>query len=43
MLNNRLNKWTETYHVFMEAQSGFRKHMGTIDNVFILHGAKNIC
>ena len=22
----------------MEAQSGFRKHKGTIDNIFVLHG-----
>ena len=38
ILNNRLNEWAETYHVYTEAQAGFRRQMGTIDNVFILHG-----
>ena len=38
ILNNRLNEWAETYHVYIEAQAGFRWQMGTIDNVFVLHG-----
>ena len=38
ILNNRLNEWAETYHVYIEAQAGFRRQMGTIDNVFVLHG-----
>ena len=38
ILNNRLNEWAETYHVYIEAQSGFRRQLGTIDNVFVLHG-----
>ena len=25
----------------MEAQAGFRKNMGTIDNIFVLHGVIN--
>ena len=37
ILNLRLDKWTEDYHVYVEAQAGFRKGMGTIDNIFILH------
>ena len=34
VLNNRLTDWAEEYHIYVEAQSGFRKHMGTIDNIF---------
>ena len=33
VLNNRLNEWAESYHVYIEAQAGFRRKMGTIDNV----------
>ena len=36
VLNNRLNSWAETYGVYVEAQSGFRKNMSTIDNIFVL-------
>ena len=36
VLNNRLNSWAETYGVYVEAQSGFRKSMSTIDNIFVL-------
>ena len=39
ILNNRLNKWAEMYNVYIEAQAGFRKHMGTVDNIFVLNGA----
>ena len=28
----------ESYHVYIEAQAGFRAEMGTSDNVFVLHG-----
>ena len=38
ILNNRLNDWAENYNVYIEAQAGFRKGMGTTDNIFILHG-----
>ena len=38
VLNNRLSAWAEDYHIYIEAQAGFRKEMGTIDNIFILHG-----
>ena len=41
ILNNRLVGWAERYHIYVEAQSGFRKSMGTIDNIFILHGVIN--
>ena len=37
ILNNRLTDWAEEYHIYVEAQAGFRKNMGTIDNIF-LHG-----
>ena len=39
ILNTRLCNWAENYNVYVEAQSGFRKNMCTIDNIFILHGA----
>lgn len=38
ILNNRLTTWAETYYVYIEAQSGFREHMCTSDNIFVLHG-----
>ena len=37
ILNNRLNNWAENYHIYIDAQAGFRKHMGTIDNIFVMH------
>ena len=33
VLNNRLRDWSESYHIYVEAQSGFRKNMGAIDNI----------
>lgn len=36
VLNNRLIYWAETYGIYIEAQAGFRKHMSTIDNLFVL-------
>ena len=41
ILNNRLTKWAEEYHIYVEAQAGFRKNIGTIDNIFVLHGVIN--
>ena len=38
IVNKCLNVWAEKYHVYSEAQAGFRKNMGTVDNIFILHG-----
>lgn len=38
VLNNRLKDWAENYNVYIEAQAGFRTHMGTVDNIFVLHG-----
>lgn len=38
ILNNRLKEWAESYNVYIEAQAGFRTHMGTTDNIFVLHG-----
>ena len=37
ILNTRLNEWAEKYHIYVEAQSGFRKGMSTVDNKFVLH------
>ena len=31
------NIWAKKYHVYIEAQAGFRKNMGTIDNIFIIN------
>ena len=41
--NNRLNKGAEEYEAFIEAQAGFRKHMSTIDNIFVLNGLITHC
>ena len=38
VLNNRLTEWANNYHVYIEAQAGFRSKMGTVDNSFVLHG-----
>lgn len=43
ILNNRLNKWAEEYSIYTEAQAGFRKHMSTIDNIFVLNGLITHC
>ena len=41
ILNNRLDSWAENYSIYVEAQAGFRKGMGTTDNVFVLNGLIN--
>ena len=38
MINNRLSNWAEHYYILIEAQAGFRPCMGTVDNIFVLHG-----
>ena len=38
LLNNRLTGWAENYAVLIEAQAGFREHMCTADNIYVLHG-----
>lgn len=43
ILNTRLNEWAENYQVYVEAQAGFRKGMGTVDNIFILHSLISHC
>ena len=43
IINNSLNEWAENYHVYIEAQAGFRNGMGTIDNIFVLHGLISHC
>ena len=40
---NRLNSWADKYSVYIEAQAGFRSNMGTVDNIFVLHGTYHIC
>ena len=37
ILNGCLNDWTEEYNVYVKAQVGFRKSIGTVDNKFILN------
>ena len=41
--NNRLNDCADNYNVCIEAHVGFRKGMGTTDNIFILHGLISHC
>ena len=36
LLNNRLDDWAEKYHIYIEAQNGFRRGRGTVDSVFVL-------
>ena len=43
ILNNRLNKWAEDYRIYIEAQAGFRKHMSTVDNIYVLNGLISHC
>ena len=38
VINNRLGEWAENYFLLIEAQVGFRPGMGTVDNIFVLHG-----
>jgi len=38
VLNDRLNVWAKRYHVYIEAQAGFRQHLGTVDNNFVFYG-----
>lgn len=38
ILNSRLTLWAENYHIYIEAQAGFRMQMSTVDNIFVLHG-----
>ena len=43
ILNNRLNDWSEEYNIYVEAQAGFRKGMGTSDNIFVLNNLITHC
>jgi len=38
VINDRLSVCAECYNVNIEGQAGFRKHMSTVDNIFVLHG-----
>ena len=35
ILNSRLTDMAEDYHIYVEAQAGFRRNMGAIGNIFI--------
>ena len=37
IINERLNLWADKYRVYIEAQAGFRKNMGTVDTISIYH------
>ena len=39
----RLDEWAENYHVYIVAHAGFRKGMGTTDNIFVLHSLISHC
>ena len=38
VINNRLSDWAEEYYILIKAQAGFRPGMGTVDDIFVLHG-----
>ena len=42
IFNNRLNDWSEEYSIYVEAQSGFRRGMGTSD-IFVLNNLITHC
>ena len=35
IINNQLNYWSDIYHIINDNQSGFRKGMSTVDNIYI--------
>ena len=37
IINNRLNYWSDTYHIINDNQSGFRQGMSTVDNIYIYY------
>ena len=43
LLNNGLTGWAENYAVLIEAQAGFREHMCTADNIYVLHNKQLYC
>jgi hypothetical protein len=38
-----LTNWAETYGVYVEAQGGFRKGLGTTDSIYVLHNLITWC
>jgi hypothetical protein len=38
ILNNRLVEWADCYEVYVDTQAGFRKNLGTVDNIYVLSG-----
>ena len=43
ILSTQLSEWAEQYQVYVEAQSGFRKGMSTVDNIYVLHSLITHC
>ena len=43
ILNTRLNDWAENYHLYVEAKASFRKGMGTMDNIYVMHSLISHC
>ena len=41
LLNTRLSKWAEYYHIYVDAQAGLKPKMGTIGNIFVLYNLIN--
>ena len=42
MLNNRLNKYAESYELINSCQAGFRKGYSTVDNLFVIQSLIDI-
>ena len=42
IINNRLNYWSDTYHIINDNQSDFRKGMSTADNIYILQSVIDV-
>ena len=38
-----MNTWAENYHIYVEAQAGFREHMGTVNNIYVLSNLITHC
>ena len=42
IINNRLNYWSDTYHIIKDNQSGFRQGISTVDNIYILQSVIDV-
>ena len=43
IINNRLTFWSDTFNIIGDTQSGFRKSLSTVDNVFMLQSVIDSC